>query len=35
MDTIIAFVLGWFLGGLLGVLTAALVIVGRDEEDEP
>ena len=35
MDTIIAFVLGLFLGGFLGVLTAALAIAGRDEEDEP
>lgn len=35
MDMIIAFVLGLFLGGFLGVLTAALAIAGRDEEDEP
>lgn len=35
MDAIIAFVLGLFLGGFLGVLTAALAIAGRDEEDEP
>ena len=35
MDMIIAFVLGLFLGGFLGVLTAALAIADRDGEDEP
>ena len=35
MDALIGFVVGMFLGGFLGVLTAALAIAGRDEEDEP
>ena len=35
MDALIGFVVGMLLGGFLGVLTAALAIAGRDEEDEP